>query len=386
MRRRRVLYVHGFDPRGPSPYHQMFEREAALQAGVDGAQNTVGPRKAASKTTAEWDVVSIYGGVETQTRYSFLRWDDVARSLWTRGDVNLWRELWAWVGDYRTRGAFAYARAGAKPGYWAMLTPPLGLLNLLFDTALAAALLAWLGWRIAGAPPGALAGLVPVLLLPVTWRWVDATWNLAWLSRCFAFIGLGARGGSAALLEREAEFAADIVAACADASIDEVLIVGHSQGAPVAVQALSRALALRPDLGAAGPTLSLLTLGQPISIWSFLAPAKGGFRQDVAAVRDARDIFWLDVTSPSDSVSACGLSPLDVVGAVDETRPARRSPHFHLSLSPKTFWRIRLRPFAFHFQYLCATEVADTYSYFRMICGPARLCDFADGWTQATVD
>ena len=44
VRRRTVFYVAGFDPKGPAFYHDIYRREAPLQAAINGMQITVGER------------------------------------------------------------------------------------------------------------------------------------------------------------------------------------------------------------------------------------------------------------------------------------------------------------------------------------------------------
>ena len=105
----------------------------------------------------------------------------------------------------------------------------------------------------------------------------------------------------------------------------------------------------------------------------------------MARVRDAEQVFYrLDVTSPSDEL-IFGLwprSPRCRIGHNDPAqRPTRRSPQFHMILPPKSFWRIRLRPFEYHFQYLRASETPAAYSYFRLVCGPRLLEDYRVDWT-----
>ena len=89
--RRHVLYLSGFDPQGPAHYHALYAEQAALQASVLGERIDVGPRKR-SGPNAVWDVR--WGGADddtaVETRYEFLRWDDIVRQHWPRGQ---WRLL-----------------------------------------------------------------------------------------------------------------------------------------------------------------------------------------------------------------------------------------------------------------------------------------------------
>jgi hypothetical protein len=136
--------------------------------------------------------------------------------------------------------------------------------------------------------------------------------------------------------------------------------------------------------------VSFLTLGQSIAAWDQVAQG-GRFHQNLEAVVRAgseeakRRIAWLDVTSPSDGASSSWLDPFERVEG-GAGRPVRRSPHFHLILSPERFRRIRARPFDFHFQYLCASEVRGGYDFFRLACGPERLSGFAKAWTRFVAD
>ena len=69
--------------------------------------------------------------------------------------------------------------------------------------------------------------------------------------------------------------------------VDEVLVVGHSTGAQLAVSALARVPERRVS---AGPALGLLTLGQSIPMISLL-PEADALRDDLARVKDVLDIF-----------------------------------------------------------------------------------------------
>jgi hypothetical protein len=384
--RRRVLYIHGFDPRGPAVYHRMFAEEAARQARVTGAVFEVGPRRRESPLEARWSVRAEMDGATIETLYGLLRWDDVVRGLWTRGEGRLFVELWIWFAHVVRSGLLSVARREARPAFIALLLPPAAVSAILATMLLLAAGLAGLGAVVAaklGAPAwaGACLALLAVPAAGLLWRDLDRRWNIAWLSRCLTFIDNASRGRIEAVQARAAAFAAVIAEAARHPEIDELLIVGHSQGAPMAILALARALRLDPALGEKGPRVSLLTLGQPIFTWDYLA-GPGGFRDDLSLVADCRRIAWLDVTSPADGASACGLGPLHFRGDRQPAdRPLRRSPRWHLVLTPNLLRRIRRRPFEHHFQYLKAVAVPRAYDYFRLTCGPEPLERFAEGWT-----
>lgn len=372
VRRRKVLYIHGFDPRGPGPYHALFAEEASRAAALNGRPIEVGPRRRGEEGAASWTVAS--DGVEAA--YDFLRWDDRVRARWSKNEVALLGELFAWVGKWGGLGFFGVARRHARALWMAMLSTPLVTGLYMLSAVLVVSLLGFGAGAAAHAMGlpfwiGALVALASLFAAPAVWRKVEEKLNVCWLSRCFTYMRRRADEPSEDLGERDKVFAAAIAAACADPANDEVLVVGHSLGALHAVSALSRALADDPSLGKDG-RLSLLTLGQPIAIFTVL-PEVAAFRRELADVAAATQIFWLDVTSPSDPASACHLDPLRDLEGPRNDRIVQRSPRFHVFLTPERFREIRRDPIVFHFQYLRAPDVAGGFDYFDVLTSPLRL-------------
>lgn len=395
VRRRTVLYVHGFDPRGPAPYHRMFAEEAARQAAVDGVEIDVGARRRGGRDADLWEVRGRFDGAVTRTAWVFLRWDDVVRRLWTRRGPQLVAETWASTALSWRSGLLGRSWRRARPLALAMLLPAVSMTAfqvLAAAGAVGLALLALWGAGRLGAPD-VVAWLLALVLPPLApmlalkgWRRFDARLRVSWLVQSLTNIGLAARDRRPEIRKAAERIAERILAAAAGFEADEVLVVGHSYGAAVAVMALARALELDPRLGRrpGGPAVSFLTLGQSIAAWDHLARG-GRFHDDLTAVVRAERIAWLDVTSPSDGASSSWLDPVELVHG-GAGRPVRRSPHFHLVLSRERFRRIRMRPFDYHFQYLCASQVQGGYDVFRLTCGPERLADFGKAWTRFVED
>ena len=84
-----MLYLSGFDPQGPGHYHALYAEQAALQACVSGYRIAVGPRRRLAGNAA-WDIRWEGADGETvDTRYEFMRWDDIVRQHWPRGQMRL---------------------------------------------------------------------------------------------------------------------------------------------------------------------------------------------------------------------------------------------------------------------------------------------------------
>ena len=186
-----------------------------------------------------------------------------------------------------------------------------------------------------------------------------------------------------ALRGRISEFSDRILEALRE-DVDEVLIVGHSSGAHLAVTALAEVL--RADRDAGGPKISFLTLGQVIPMLSFLPEAKE-LRRDLNQLSQSREISWIDVSAPGDGGCFALADPVHVTGVAppeqDKHWPkvisAAYSKHMSQEALAKTKWRFFRR----HIQYLCAFEKPGSYDYFQITAGPLTLNDrFA--WRGAT--
>ena len=99
--------------------------------------------------------------------------------------------------------------------------------------------------------------------------------------------------------------------------IDEVLIVGHSSGAQLAVSLVADILREKPFGYHDGPKLSLLTLGQVIPMVSFL-PNADRLRRDLRLLSTAEQITWIDISAPGDGCSFALSDPVAVSGVAPE--------------------------------------------------------------------
>ena len=170
---------------------------------------------------------------------------------------------------------------------------------------------------------------------------------------------------------------ADTIAQALASDSDEVLIVGHSSGAYIAISVLAD-LIRSGRVPAHGPALSLLTLGHVVPMVSFL-PNAHRLRGDLAYLSASAALTWVDVTAPGDGCSFALCDPVAVSGVApqDQRWPLVISAAFSQSLRPETWAALRWRFFEAHFQYLNAFDNlpgrVDDYDYFRITAGPMSL-------------
>lgn len=390
VRRRHVFFVSGFDPQGPGHYHRLYVDEAARQAAVSGYRIEVGERRNLGNEASTWEVRWRAGsdaGPEVATTFEFLRWDDIVRAHWPRQRWRVMLGTLASTAHQLRNGVLWRILKTSWPAFAVLAMPPLLVLGLMGWAALT--LLAVTGaWARAG-----YGGVSPVLLVPALvgggvasawagWRfaaWAETKVQMAWLMRSTRFILLQAKEKLPGLEGRLDEFGRRIARAWEDASCDEVLVVGHSSGAMLAVSAMARALTVgETSDGIERPRLSLLTLGECVPMLSY-QPEASAFRAELAVLAQSASLEWVDFTAPPDGCCFALVDPTAVCGerllASAWRSPKRLSPRFAQMFTRDTYERIRRDKYRCHFQYLMATELQGEYDYFAVTAGPWRLAD-----------
>ncbi len=157
--------------------------------------------------------------------------------------------------------------------------------------------------------------------------------------------------------------------------IEEVLIVGHSSGAHLAVSILAD-LIRDGRVPIDGPKLAFLSLGQVVPMVSFL-PKADKLRRDLAFLSTASNVTWVDVTAPGDGCCFALCDPVAVTGVAPDNKqwPLVISAAFTQSLTAARWKALRWRFFRLHFQYLCAFDQPKDYDYFQITAGPILLQD-----------
>lgn len=358
-------------------YRELYRREGLKQAAISGYSIGQKPWDGAGT----WKVRAKVGEDLTEARIEVLTWSDIVQQSMRGGVWSTYTALarTAWI--YLSTGTFQRLTWLRKGPVIAALYPIGALiLQLVFAVLLAR----FVGGQIAGAVGwitglswlGTLVGLAVALpLIWVTLEWfrkIDARVFAHYLMRDYAFVVQHQGAWPPELDARMAVFG-DKIAAALRENVDEVLVVGHSSGAQIAVSVLAdlvRAGAVRDD----GPELSLLTLGQAIPMQSFL-PQAAKLRADLEVLSVTNALAWVDVSAPGDGCAFALCDPVAVSGvsAPDSHQPLVLSAAFSDTLAPATWGALRWRFFRLHFQYLCAFDRPGEYDYFAITAGPMTL-------------
>jgi pimeloyl-ACP methyl ester carboxylesterase len=369
VRRRHVCHISGYDPIGAA-WHRIFRRELSVFARTWGVSTAVSEPSTGSGS-AQWTVTTSGPGWRVETVYELFLWDDVVRAD-RAGPLprRLGQSLAAFFDLIRTGTLARYFSANWQYALFCLFP----YVMLLIFAALALAL----GDALAGLlvtsplPRAALAVLVGAALFvallagPGRGRVQQALDD--WI---FSFHYVhGRRGDVAARIER---FAAALLERAGDPSLDEVVVVGHSMGATLAVETVARALARDGTFGRRGPAVCLLTVGSTLAKFT-LHPAGCRIRADARRIVAEPALAWAEYHARSDAISFYKFDPVRLQrfwGDPRSGKPLMRRVHLQRMLSPRSYWRWRLRFMRLHYQFLMANERRAAYDYFMLVCGPA---------------
>ncbi len=371
VRRRRVFYIPGYDPIHPRRYRELYRKEGAAQAAISGYEIALAPKT--TRGRYGWHVTGAIEGGATEADVEVLVWSDIVRGSMDAGIAGTYLQLvqTAWI--YIASGALRRLMWLRKGPVIAALYP----VGMLLAQLGLAVLLGWAaGALVAAVLPGVLGWIAAA---PVIWgvlRWFRAHDNrffAYYLMHDYAYSARWRGANPPELEARMAEFTAIIAAALRD-DVDEVLVVGHSSGAHLAVSILAD-LIRQGSVPANGPALSFLSLGQVVPMVSFL-PEAWRLRADLHFLSQRSELAWVDVTAPGDGCAFALCDPVAVSGVAPATGkrwPLVISAAFTQTLAPETWKALRWRFFRLHFQYLCAFDRPGDYDYFRITAGPRTL-------------
>ncbi|WP_373636621.1 hypothetical protein [Yoonia sp. BS5-3] len=393
VRKRRVFHIPGYDPIHPRRYRELYRSEAAAQAKISGYEIAVQAQP--SDDTFHWAVNAQIEGARVTARVDVLVWSDIVRDSMAQSIPATYWQLAKTTWIYAKTGTLRRLMMMRKGPVIAALYP-VGMLLLQLIVAL------WLGWflgslledallwllSLTGLTEGMFAsalGSIAMLLKYAIFGGVIFTllrWFKSKDNKLFAYYlmhdyAFSAQkwGANPDALEARMTVFGDQIAAALQSDVDEVLIVGHSSGAHLAISIIAdliRAGRVRSD----GPKLSFLSLGQVVPMVSFLPKARR-LRGDLAFLATSDALTWVDVTAPGDG---CCFALCDPVAVTGVTPPGKQWPlvisaAFTQSLTPNRWKELRWRFFRLHFQYLCAFDQPKDYDYFQITAGPLSLAD-----------
>lgn len=395
VKRRRVFYIPGYDPIHPRRYRELYRTESAAQSSISGYEIGIAPKKGEHYG---WRVESRIAGQSVDAEVEVLVWSDIVRNSMASTIPATYLQLVRTALTYIGSGTLRRLMWLRKGPVIAALYPVGMLLFQLFGAVLLGVFAGkMLGWLLTTGVLSLIGNGDPSSLEYSTFYYgrTVAQWGLgvwvAWTvlrwfkkndGKFFAYYlmhdyaySAQSKGANPPDLEgRMTEFRSAISAAL-ETDVEEVLIVGHSSGAHLAVSILAD-LIREGGVPNGGPALSFLSLGQVVPMVSFL-PKADRLRADLHYLSTRNELTWVDVTAPGDGCAFALCDPVAVSGVAPEGQkwPLVLSAAFTQTLSPERWKELRWKFFRLHFQYLCAFDRVGDYDYFTITAGPLTLAD-----------
>lgn len=383
--KRHVIYIPGYDPRPPEAAFSFFQNEIARYGDVRDVACTLEVTKGLDEGDplyALWQARSNQSGNTVNTDLYFINWRDlVLREFQLSGFMRVLLGFltfahMAFSGYYYR----LYQRHLHSTLFWAY--PPIFFAILvsaiLFPLGLLVEMVSWQDYR-QSAP--AMMGLVlwPLAVYRGSWLLERHTYFWYLTNDCIS-IRRYSLDKDTALRERLKSAGQLILQIHENAAPeDEVIVLGHSSGSMLVIDALHEALCIKPDLGTAGARIRCLTLGSAFNYFcGFSGSTK--LRTAIATLAVNRAIHWRDVYASEDIICNGKFPSLQ-----DFTRkralsknegPEQQRTRITASLTPERYRALWGKVFNMHFCYLVAS---DNPGYFD-------LYDELLGFKEATAD
>ena len=361
--KRLVFHVGGYDPiTPPAGAQRRFVREIARFQRIWSVETIVDDLRDSADQT-QWKVTTTGPNWRVETDYHLVRWDDVIdgfsrRSIGSRIPLGILAFL-----DFVLAGTF-WRYVLTSWGYAVFFLYPFIMFGLLIAAAfLVGALAIKIGGSIVVAIGGGLLGLAAVLAGP--WRWL----HLSDLFDDWIFSRAYIRSGNSNIEQRLDRLAAELVAAASNSAADEILVIGHSLGAVLAVDLIDRALKLDAVLGPSKIHFTFITAGSSI-LKIGLHPSASRFRAMMERVASSPAIFWGDYQARIDLLNFYDSRPMSEMGLSTDNEAIVRLVEIGQMIDHEMYRRIRLHFFRLHCQFISGNDRRTSYDYFMLICGP----------------
>ncbi|WP_112664320.1 hypothetical protein [Microvirga flavescens] len=376
--KRLVYHLGGYDPVSPQCTHRRFARE------LQRFETTWSVAATASEAVVEddltsWRVMTSGPNWGVETDFRLLRWDDVIaaearRPMWSRLPCALRAFL-----DFTVSGTlWGYLRSNWR--YAGFFLYPFVILSLFVAFA-------WGVEALAAKAAGSLlvgigVGIAAFLLLmrwPARWLFLPLLFDDWIFSREYI------RRHNAVLDARLERVARGLVASAKEQQADEILIIGHSLGAVLAVDLLDQALRIDPDLGKSCPPIAFASVGSSLLKIGLHRKAKR-FREAVKRVASATQIFWVEYQALTDVMNFYKTNPVAEMGLDVAGRPIVRIERIRRMVHAPRYRRMRRNFFKVHCQFVSGNDQRAAYDYFMLLCGPLsveRQVRYADGAMSA---
>ncbi len=380
VRKRCFVQMTGYEPVGPEHQHRRFIREMARFHKAWNVQGSVSPPMlSADGAVTDWTIETAGPNWRVTTEFHHFRWDDFVAADMAVSD-------W-WRFPLGIATLFEFILTGTAIRYFIVAWRYGGffLYPLVFIFGMA-----WLAISAARFAVIHLGLPYHMVLAPILWFaiFVALRWTfgrmvyIAYALDDWYFARDLVHRVRPALGERLERLAHELVRLVRETDADEIVVDGHSLGAPLTIIVLDRALQIDPQLGRGARTLHLVSSGSSL-LKVALHPAAGWLREAVGRVANAPAIYWVEYQALVDIINVYKVDPVAALGLPAVGKPVVKIIRIRHMVAEHTYRRFRLNFLRIHRQAVMGNERRYFYDYYMLCCGPIPLVERVEHPDQA---
>jgi len=372
VRKRCFVQMTGYEPVGAERQHHRFIREMARFQKAWNVKGEVAPLVlSADGAVASWSVACSGPNWRVATDFHWFRWDDFVRadaaeSDWLRFPLGI-----AALMEFILNGTVVkyFIMAWRYGGFF--LSPLVYVLGMMWASiALTRFTVIHLGlpYHMVLAP---LLWLAFFVMFRLT---LGRFWHIRYALDDWYFARDLIHRVRPGLEERLDVLAHELVRIVRQTDADEIVIDGHSLGAPLSLIVVDRALKLDPQLISGSKQLHLVSSGSSL-LKVALHPAAGWVRETVGRIANMPGIFWVEYQALVDVINVYKVDPVVALGMPATGKPIVKIIRIRLMVEEHTYRRFRLNFLRIHRQAVMGNERRYFYDYYMLVCGPIALPD-----------
>jgi len=372
VRKRCFVQMTGYEPVGPEHQHRRFIREMARFQKAWNVRGEVSPpRLSADGAVASWTVQTWGPNWRVATDFHWFRWDDfvaadMAMSDWWRFPLGI-AALMEFVLTATVVRYFVVAwRYGAF-----FLYPFVFIAGMM-----------WLSISITRFI--VIHGGLPFHMVLAPLLWLAIFCALRWTFGRLVHIGYALDDWYFArdlihrvrpqVHDRLERLAQELVRLVHETDADEIVVDGHSLGAPLSLIVVDRALQIDPQLGTKGKRLNIVSSGSSL-LKVALHPAAGWLREVVRRVANSLAVYWVEYQALVDIINVYDVDPVVALGMPATGKPIVKIIRIRMMVEEHTYRRFHLNFLRIHRQAVMGNERRYFYDYYMLCCGPLALAD-----------
>ena len=363
---RAVFFIGGYDPKSPEAFYDRLDKEAGRYE-VLRATEVDGRDPKSKNTITKRTYETRHNATMVQTDFHFVSLDNIVLKDFDQTFlIRLWRYLSTFF-DYMVSGTgFAFVKHAWRFSLYFFYPFMMLLIGTLLSIAVASMIwnsgvsLAWLT-----APIIFLATFSAFIQMIAKKYFVLHLMDLWSFSRDFIY-------RSRTDINEKLQFVGAAVANAANGrKYDEIVLVGHSTGGALILDAAYRA---KQDANNEATPISVLTVGST-ALKIGLHPKARWFRQQIQTLNDDSRLFWIEYQCRTDLINFFKTHPAKLMGVTDAAKPDVREIRIKHMVSDKTYNRIKRNFFRIHYQFVFGNTKHYHYDFPDICFGSTALID-----------